>query len=127
MADYHELQQVFLNMINNAQQAMKDHPGSKILTVRSASDDGAIRISFQDTGPGIPKQNLQKIFEPLFTTKPMGEGTGLGLSVSYAIIKEHGGDIFVASEPGKGACFVIEIPIVAQTSETAPSSEEGDK
>ncbi len=76
-------------------------------------DDRAIRISFQDTGPGIPQENLQKIFEPLFTTKEIGKGTGLGLSLSCEIIKEHGGDFYVASELGKGACFVIELPIIS--------------
>jgi signal transduction histidine kinase len=62
---------------------------------------------------GIPKENFQKIFEPLFTTKEKGVGTGLGLSVCYDIIKDHKGSIYVASDPGRGACFVIELPIVS--------------
>jgi len=114
MADFHELQQVFLNVINNAHQAMKEQSGTGFLTIKSEFDDRAIRISFQDTGPGIPQENLQKIFEPLFTTKEIGKGTGLGLSLSCEIIKEHGGDVYVASEPGKGACFVIELPIISE-------------
>jgi len=113
MADFHELQQVFLNVINNAHQAMKEQSGTGFLTIKSEFDDRAIRISFQDTGPGIPQENLQKIFEPLFTTKEIGKGTGLGLSLSCEIIKEHGGDFYVASELGKGACFVIELPIIS--------------
>ena len=111
MADFYELQQVFLNMINNAHQAMKMHAGTGTLTIKSTFDEKTMRISFLDTGPGIPKENLQKIFEPLFTTKKRGEGTGLGLSICYEIIKKHKGDIFVASDQGKGACFVIELPI----------------
>ena len=111
MADFYELQQVFLNMINNAHQAMKMHAGTGTLTIKSTFDEKTMRISFFDTGPGIPKENLQKIFEPLFTTKKRGEGTGLGLSICYEIIKKHKGDIFVASDQGKGACFVVELPI----------------
>ena len=111
MADFYELQQVFLNMINNAHQAMKMHAGTGTLTIKSTFDEKVIHINFFDTGPGIPKENLQKIFEPLFTTKKRGEGTGLGLSICYEIIKKHNGNIFVASDQGKGACFVIELPI----------------
>jgi signal transduction histidine kinase len=113
MADFHELQQVLLNVINNAHQAMKEQSGAGWLTVKSEFDDRVIRISILDTGPGIAQENLQKIFEPLFTTKEIGKGTGLGLSLSFEIIKEHGGDFYVASELGKGACFVIELPIVS--------------
>jgi signal transduction histidine kinase len=112
MVDFYELQQVFLNMINNAHQAMKMHAGKRTLTVKSTFDEKVIRINFLDTGPGIPEKNLQKIFEPLFTTKKRGEGAGLGLSICYEIIKKHKGDIFVANGQGKGACFVIELPIV---------------
>ncbi|MDI6687075.1 MAG: response regulator, partial [Desulfobacterales bacterium] len=106
MADFYELQQVFLNIINNAHQAMKMDTEAGTLTVKSEFDKKTIRISFLDTGPGIPQENLQKIFEPLFTTKKRGEGTGLGLSVCHEIIKKHNGDIFVASNKQKGACFV---------------------
>ncbi len=113
-ANFYELQQVFLNIINNAHQAMKMHAGTGTLTVKSSFDEKVIRINFLDTGPGIPEKNLQKIFEPLFTTKKKGEGTGLGLSICYEIIKEHKGNIFVANNQGKGACFAIEIPIVDQ-------------
>jgi len=124
MADFYELQQVFLNMINNAQQAMKMDAGTGTLTVKSEFDKKTIRISFLDTGPGIPKENLQKIFEPLFTTKKRGEGTGLGLSVCYEIIKKYKGDIFVASDKQKGACFVIELPVVDKLSKIAPISHK---
>ncbi|HUV50669.1 MAG TPA: response regulator [Anaerolineae bacterium] len=120
MADFYELQQVFLNMINNAHQAMKMDAETRTLTIKSEFDKKTIRISFLDTGPGIPKKNLHKIFEPLFTTKKRDEGTGLGLSVCHEIIKKHNGDIFVASDKQKGACFVIELPLVGQLSQTAP-------
>ncbi len=123
-ANFYELQQVFLNIINNAHQAMKMHAGTGTLTVKSAFDGKVIRINFLDTGPGIPEKNLQKIFEPLFTTKKKGEGTGLGLSICYEIIKEHKGNIFVANNQGKGACFAIEIPIVDQLSQTLPTSHK---
>ena len=113
-ADFHEIQQVFLNIINNAHQAMKDQPGTKSINIKGDFDESVIRIGFEDTGPGIPEKYMQKIFEPLFTTKGLGEGTGLGLSLSGEIIKEHGGNIYVASEAGNGACFAVELPIVSQ-------------
>ena len=91
--------------------------GPKMLTVSSNFDDKLIRVSIEDTGIGIPKKHLQKIFEPLFTTKEKGIGTGLGLSVCYDIIKDHNGTIYVASEPGKGTCFVIELPILEKVDE----------
>ena len=114
-ADFHEIQQVFLNIINNAHQAMKDKPGNRFLNIKGEFDKKMIRIGFEDNGPGIPEENLQKIFEPLFTTKGLGEGTGLGLSLSGEIIKEHGGNMYVASEAGNGACFAVELPIVSGT------------
>ena len=117
MANFYKLQQVFLNIINNAHQAMKIDAKTGTLTVKSAFDEQVLRIDFLDTGPGIPEKNLQKIFEPLFTTKKKGEGTGLGLSICCEIIKEHKGNIFVANDQGKGACFAIEIPIVDQLSQ----------
>ena len=68
-------------------------------------------VSFADTGPGIPPEIMYKIFDPFFTTKPTGMGTGLGLAVSYGIIKDHDGEIHVDSAPGKGATFVIQLPV----------------
>jgi two-component system NtrC family sensor kinase len=115
-ADFYELQKVFMNMIYNAHQAMEELSGKKRLTVKSEFDDKTIRISFQDTGQGIPKVHLQKVFEPLFTTREDGKGTGLGLSVCYEIIKKYKGNIYVTSEPGKGAHFVIDLPIFARAS-----------
>jgi len=110
IADYYQLQQVFINIINNAHHAMRDDKGSGTLTIKSESDEEKNRVSFSDTGPGIPEENIQKIFEPFFTTKERGKGTGLGLSVSYGIIQEHGGKIYVSSKVGEGTCFIIELP-----------------
>ncbi|MBW1962309.1 MAG: response regulator [Deltaproteobacteria bacterium] len=113
MANFHDIQQVVLNILNNAEHAMMSADGPKRLTIKSTSDAKAIRFSIEDTGIGIPEKNLQRIFEPLFTTKEKDVGTGLGLSVCYDIVQDHNGTIYVASEPGKGTCFVIELPHAA--------------
>ncbi|MFC1516353.1 response regulator [Thermodesulfobacteriota bacterium] len=113
-ADFYQVQQVFLNIINNAIQAMAQQARTPTLTIKSEHDDSTIRISIIDNGPGIPKANIQKIFEPFFTTKPEGKGTGLGLSICLEIIQHHGGDIYISSEPGKGSNFVIEIPVAVR-------------
>ena len=112
MGDFHQLQQVFLNIVNNAFQAMMEASKGGSITVRTKRIEDMIFIEFTDTGPGIPKENLNKIFDPFFTTKEIGKGTGLGLSISYGIIKEHGGNIYALSELNKGATFLIELPIV---------------
>jgi two-component system NtrC family sensor kinase len=105
-----QLQQVFTNLILNAIQAMPD--GGKLTVLTKVSEDKkSLDISFADTGKGISKENLSKIFEPFFTTKKVGQGTGLGLSVSYGIIKDHKGEIIVESEIGKGTTFIITIPV----------------
>ena len=124
IADQNQLQQVFLNIIVNAEQAMGDTHGKGQLTVRTRNkrEEGIIEISFADDGPGIPKAILGKIFDPFFTTKPIGEGTGLGLSVSYGIIKEHGGRIYALSEERKETNFIIELPILEE--EPIPKKEE---
>ncbi len=111
MADMNQLQQVFLNIINNALAAVEQSP-EKRLVITSVKAGETIRIAFQDCGHGIPKQVLPRIFEPFFTTKEVGKGTGLGLSVCYGIITDHGGSIHVESVEGKGATFTIELPIV---------------
>jgi two-component system NtrC family sensor kinase len=103
-----QLQQVFTNLIINAQQAMK-HGGK--LTISTGSPDGFVEICFSDTGEGISNGNIDKLFTPFFTTKEVGEGTGLGLSISYGIIKGHGGKIEVKSEINKGSVFCVILPI----------------
>jgi PAS domain S-box-containing protein len=112
--DGQQLQQVFLNIINNAVAAMDDDGGT--LTIRASLSNDMVRISFTDTGPGIPPENKDKIFEPFFTTKKVGEGTGLGLSVSYGIVSKFGGDIRVMSQTRAeggvpGATFTVLLPV----------------
>lgn len=104
-----KLQQVFLNLFLNARDAM---PTGGILEVRTAAHNGSVEIEVADTGNGIPRDHIHKIFDPFFTTKPGGRGTGLGLSVSYGIIKEHAGKIDVRSTPGRGTSFHVEFPAV---------------
>jgi len=121
IADAHQLQQVFLNVITNAEQAMLDHCGHGHLMIRTRTDPPGkcIVAEIADDGPGIPEAHLSKVFDPFFTTKEVGKGTGLGLSLSYGIIKEHGGNIYARSTVGEGTTFVIEIPIVARMDEDA--------
>ncbi len=106
------LQQVFLNLFLNAIQAM---PKGGELKIEAARDDGFIRVSVRDTGVGIPEEDLEKVFEPFFTTKEAGEGTGLGLSVSYSIIEKQGGKLEVESGTGKGTTFFVSLPIRSET------------
>ncbi len=113
MADAHQLQQVFLNLITNAEQAMERSERDKQrLTVRTRRAGDVLRIEIEDTGPGIPPNLLERIFNPFFTTKPTGSGTGLGLSISLGIVREHEGRIW-AENAAQGARFVIDLPIVA--------------
>jgi PAS domain S-box-containing protein len=120
VADPGQLQQVFLNVIVNAEQAMKVAHGRGTLTITTEPKENNIRISFQDDGPGIAPENLKRLFEPFFTTKAPGEGTGLGLSLSRSIILEHNGSMSVESEFGQGANFIIELPII----ESLPSAPD---
>ncbi|PLX49673.1 MAG: hypothetical protein C0613_06690 [Desulfobulbaceae bacterium] len=104
-----KLQQVFLNLIINAEQAIGDY--GTITVQARALDEKYIRVNISDTGPGIAQENLDQIFDPFFTTKGIGKGTGLGLSVVYAIVQEHGGYIEVASKLGEGTTFSVYLPI----------------
>ena len=106
------LQQVFLNLFMNARDAM---PGGGMLEVRTGAHNGSVAVEVTDTGSGIPAENLHRIFDPFFTTKATGRGTGLGLSVSYGIIKEHAGKVDVRSTPGKGTSFRLEFPAARKT------------
>ncbi len=107
--DLQKLQQVFLNLIINAEQAIGDYG---TITVRAReTDKGYIRTDITDTGPGISQEHLDQIFDPFFTTKEAGKGTGLGLSIVYGIVKKHGGYIEVASKLGEGTTFSVYLPI----------------
>jgi len=109
-ADPHQLQQVILNVINNAQDAVGSSR-TPTITMRTGTSHGMIFIQIEDTGAGISKADLKKVFDPFFTTKPVGKGTGLGLSISYGIIREHGGEIRIQSQLGRGTEVCIELPI----------------
>jgi two-component system, NtrC family, sensor kinase len=111
MADRDKMNQVFMNILMNARQAME---GAGTIAIASNWDPlkGLIYLSFDDTGSGIPPEILPNIFNPFFTTKPIGMGTGLGLAVSYGIIKDHEGEIRVESRPGEGSRFTVILPVI---------------
>jgi PAS domain S-box-containing protein len=112
VGDPHQLMQVFLNLIINAEQAIREVRPRGTLRVRMGRKGQRVWVSFQDDGPGIPADQLDKIFDPFFTTKRPGRGTGLGLSVSLAILKKYDGDIEVQPAPGGGTVFTINLPAV---------------
>ncbi|TET88711.1 MAG: hybrid sensor histidine kinase/response regulator, partial [Dehalococcoidia bacterium] len=114
IADGGQLQQVFLNIIMNAETEMKLAHGKGNLFIKTEAIDNTILISFKDDGPGIAKKNLERIFEPFFTTREVGKGTGLGLSVCHGIMTEHNGRIYAESKSGRGATFIVELPIVTK-------------
>lgn len=120
MADFHQMQQVFVNIITNAEQAMTDAHGQGKLSVKTQTIGQNIRISFADTGPGMPKENLDRIFDPFFTTKEVGKGTGLGLSICFGIVHEHGGRLYAKCKSGKGATFIVDMPII----ESSPADDD---
>jgi signal transduction histidine kinase len=109
VANANQIQQVIINLLINAQQAMGDRGGS-VKVVSRRVDERSIEITVADTGPGIPPEIQSRVFEPFFTTKPSGRGTGLGLSVSFGIIRDHKGEISLSSVPGEGATFTIALP-----------------
>jgi signal transduction histidine kinase/ActR/RegA family two-component response regulator len=126
MLDPHQVQQVFLNLINNARQAIEAHQPKGWVRISTETASHTIRVRFQDNGPGIPEANLSKVFDPFFTTKEVGKGTGLGLSLCYGIIHEHGGTITVRSRPGEGATFVIEFPVAPAGAEQAAPGDPSE-
>ncbi|MGB2828013.1 MAG: PAS domain S-box protein [Dehalococcoidales bacterium] len=110
-ADLFRLQQVFINIIINAEHFMTEAHGKGTLTITTESDGDVIRASFADDGPGIREENIRHLFDPFFTTKEVGKGTGLGLSICHGIVTEHGGQIYAESESKKGATFTLELPV----------------
>jgi two-component system NtrC family sensor kinase len=110
--DADQILQVFMNIVINAADAMGGDGGT--LTIKTNIKDGIAEVSFTDTGCGMPKEHLSRLFAPFFTTKETGKGTGLGLAISYGIIQSHNGEIEVESEVGKGSTFRIKLPIEKQ-------------
>jgi len=108
ITDRNQLQQVLLNLLNNASDAIGNGPGT--IVIETSFDGEAVRVAVADSGKGIPREELEKIFMPFFTTKEVGKGTGLGLSVSYGIVESLGGRIEVESTVGKGSTFTIVLP-----------------
>jgi PAS domain S-box-containing protein len=111
MGDPHQLMQVFLNLILNAEQAIRDGRDKGTLRIRLGKGDNSVWVSFHDDGPGIPKENLPSIFDPFYTTKRPGRGTGLGLSICKSVLKEHNGSVEAANSPEGGAVFTVTLPI----------------
>jgi PAS domain S-box-containing protein len=109
MVDFPQIQEVFLNIILNAEQAMSEAHGRGELIIKTQRQKGHVRISFADDGPGISPKNIDKVFDPFFTTREQKGGTGLGLSACHGIVTEHGGRIYVRSKPGQGATFIVEL------------------
>ncbi|HKB11897.1 MAG TPA: ATP-binding protein [Vicinamibacterales bacterium] len=126
-ADGHQVQQVLLNLIINAEQAMLAASGRGTLVVRSwhDADQEVVVLEINDDGPGIPDELQPKIFDPFFTTKEVGKGTGLGLTVAYAIVQEHGGRIRLESRPQKGASFYVELPVTGARATASTAGTRG--
>jgi signal transduction histidine kinase/CheY-like chemotaxis protein len=124
-ADPHQLHQVVVNLVGNAHQAMRHQASARRIVLRTRLDPTRrrVRLEVADTGPGIPAEIRSKIFEAFFTTKAAGEGTGLGLSLCRGIVEEHGGTLTVESEPGRGATFVVELPLQARPMPTQGPAE----
>ncbi|MBM3174286.1 MAG: PAS domain S-box protein [Chloroflexi bacterium] len=114
VADPGQIQQVILNLIVNAEQEMKLAHGKGKLTISTEKSDSIIKISVKDDGPGIKPEIMDRLFDPFFTTREVGEGTGLGLSLCYGIVAEHNGKIYAESKTGKGATFIVELPVVTE-------------
>jgi two-component system NtrC family sensor kinase len=126
-ADAHQLQQVFLNMLNNALDAVLEGPNAGELWLRTAQDSATRRliVEFTDNGRGVAE--LPKVFDPFYTTKPVGKGTGLGLSICYGIVTEHGGEITARNVPPRGACFTIQLPLLQSENRVRSGNRVGNK
>jgi two-component system NtrC family sensor kinase len=108
--DPSQLQQVLVNLLANAEQAVLESKQPRRVEVTTEHQAGIVRVSVRDSGVGIPPEHIDRIFNPFFTTKPRGFGTGLGLSISDGIVRDHGGRLYVQSSPGAGTTFLVELP-----------------
>ncbi len=117
-ADSHQLQQVVLNILNNAVDAILDRERRGDIWIRVFAADGNVVMEFTDSGPGVGDPS--RVFDPFYTTKPVGKGTGLGLSICYGLIKEHGGEVSVRNAPPRGACFTLALPAMLPDAAAAP-------
>ncbi len=118
-----QLAQVFLNLIANAADALGD---AGTVTVRTRPEGEGVVVEVEDDGAGIEPEHLERIFDPFFTTKDVGKGTGLGLSVTYGIVTRHGGTITVTSDPGRGTCFRVELPVRMSDADDSESARMVD-
>jgi two-component system NtrC family sensor kinase len=120
MADKSEMEQVVMNILINAVQAMQER-GTITISTRHNEPDNSVEVLISDTGCGMPADKIDQIFDPFFTTKESGQGTGLGLSIAYGIITSHRGSIAVESEVGKGSTFKIRLPVASAIATGRPS------
>lgn len=114
MLDAGQIQQVLVNLINNAGDAVREKGTGGTIEISSRAANGKIIVSVSDTGKGFSEEIAGRIFDPFFTTKDVGKGTGLGLSISYGIINEHGGNIYASSRPNVGTTFIVELPVLSE-------------
>jgi two-component system NtrC family sensor kinase len=117
-SDPAQLQQVFLNLLNNAIHALRNRDNAEI-RITAEKEEDQLAISIGDNGCGIPPENLEKIFMPFFTTKPVGQGTGLGLSTCYGIVQRLGGKMSVSSELNVGSVFTVYLPLKVEAERKA--------
>jgi len=125
-ADPHQLHQVVVNLITNARDELRKAPAPRRLTLRTRAGKtrGRVAVDVEDTGPGVSAEIRDRIFEPFFTTKPVGQGTGLGLSLCHGIVEGHGGTLSLVSEPGAGAIFRVELPVVVPPTPSGKNAPE---
>lgn len=121
-----QVNQVFLNLITNAAQAMPERDTPNIITLRTslAPEGNMVQIEIQDNGSGIPEEVLPRIFDPFYTTKPFRQGSGMGLSISFKIIEEHGGRILVDTVKDTGTVFTILLPLSAAATDTEDATAD---
>ncbi len=125
--DFQQIEQVVMNLLANAEHSMVSQEGDRVLQVRTWQENQVLHLEVQDNGSGIPREIRNRIFDPFFTTKDIGDGTGLGLSVSFGIVREHGGSLELMPEPeGGGACFRLTLPLTAMPAQADQGQEEGE-